>query len=103
MTRTAGAPPMRIPIDLLIGRTVVDRQGQSAGRIQEFRVHVRGNDWVVTDIVLGVGGLLERLHVGVTLIVGGITRRTLARADQIDITDPTHPRLTCAREDLRDA
>src|SRR5436853_188003 len=95
--------PRRIPIDLLVGRTVRDDTNQSVGRIQEFRVNVRGNDWVVTDFVLGVGGLLERLNVGVTLILGGKINRKIARAEQIDITDPKHPRLTCPREALRDA
>ena len=103
MTSDAGARPMRMPIDLLVGRTVLDSKGQSVGRIHEFRVKVRGTDWVVTDVLIGVGGLLERLHVGVSLILGRTTSRQIARADQIDITDPRHPRLTCAREDLRDA
>jgi hypothetical protein len=103
MTSKAGAPTIRMPIDLLLGRTVVASNGQSVGRIQEFRVDVRGSDWVVTDVVLGVGGLLERLNVGLKLIVGGKVGGKVARVDQIDITDPTHPRLTCAPEDLRDA
>ena len=103
MTMGARAPAIRMPIDLLVGRTVVAGNGQSVGRIHEFRVDVRGKDWVVTEVVLGVGGLLERLNVGIKLIVGGKVGRKIARVDQIDITDPKHPRLTCALEDLRDA
>jgi len=80
-----------MPIDLLVGRTVVAGNGQSVGRIHEFRVDVRGKDWVVTEVVLGVGGLLERLNVGIKLIVGGKVGRKIATVDQIDITDPKHP------------
>jgi hypothetical protein len=92
-----------LPLDRLVGRAVVDRDGRSAGRIQECQFDVRGREWVITAYVLGVGGLLERLNVGVKLVIGARIRGMLAPAPQMDISDPEHPRLTCRREELREA
>jgi hypothetical protein len=91
-----------LPVDQLVGRVVLDRDGQSAGRIEELRCEVRDSNWVVTEYVLGMGGLLERLNVGVRLVLGGRLHRRTARADQIDLSDPDKPRLTCRRDELRD-
>ena len=92
----------RLPVDRLLGRRVLDRDGQSAGRIQELRVDVR-DAWRVTTYVLGVGGLLERLHIGLTLLLGGRVRAKVVRADQVDLSDPERPRLTCGRDELPSA
>jgi hypothetical protein len=89
-----------LPLDRLIGRVVVDKNGESAGRIQELRVEVRSSHWVVTEYVLGMGGLLERLNLGVRLVLGARVQGRVARADQIDISDPARPRLTCRRDEL---
>jgi hypothetical protein len=89
-----------LPLDRLIGRVVLDRNGESAGRIQELRVDVRSSSWVVTEYVLGMGGLLERLNVGLRLVLGARVKGRTARADQIDISDPARPRLTCRRDEL---
>jgi hypothetical protein len=91
------------PVDRLVGRRVVDSDGKSAGRIEEFRVEVRGADWLITEYVLGVAGLLERLNVGVSLVVGRSTKARVAAAGQMDISDPAHPRLLCRRTELSDA
>ena len=91
------------PLDRLVGRPVVDRDGRSAGRIHEFRVAITQDKWVITHYVLDVAGLLERLNVGVKLVLGTRSGGKVARADQVDLSDSAHPRLTCRREQLQDA
>ena len=91
-----------LPVDRLIGRPVVDRDGQPAGRIQELRIERRNGEWVVVEYVLGVGGLLERLNVGLKLLLGSRTKRHTAPAERIDVSDPDAPRLICRRDDLRE-
>lgn len=91
-----------LPLDRIIGQRVLDRDGRSAGRLHECRVETRDGAWVVTEYVLGIAGLLERLNVGLKLVVGGRARRRVARADQLDISVPDHLRLNCRQGDLRD-
>ena len=103
---TANARPAAdrlLPLDRLVGRPVVDRNGQPAGRIEELRVETRNGEWIVVEYVLGVGGLLERLNVGLKLLLGARLRRRSAPAHRIDLSDPGSPRLTCGRDELREA
>jgi hypothetical protein len=100
--RPVGSRGELLPLDRLVGRVVVDRDGRSAGRLQELRVEVRNGEWIVTAYVLGMAGLLERLNVGVRLVLGGRLHGRTARPDQIDLSDPDKPRLTCRREELSD-
>jgi hypothetical protein len=94
-------PHTLTPMDLVVGRTVVDRDGESIGRIHELRADVRGDEWTVTHFVIGVGGLLERLGVAVKLIVGGSMRPYVVPVDQMDLSDPKQARVRCARSELR--
>lgn len=92
-----------VALDRLIGRPVIDRAGRSFGRIQEVRVKMRGSEWIVTHYLIGVAGLLERLGLGLKLIVGLRLSGYVVRAEQIDLSDPRHGRLTCARDELQAA
>jgi len=86
----------------LLGRRVLAGNNQSVGRIEEFRAEIRGTGCVVTEYVIGSAGLLERLGVGMRLLFGRTREGSVARWDQIDISDPDHPRLTCPISELRD-
>ena len=90
-----------IHLDRLLGRVVLTRNNQPIGRLEDCRVEKHGHEWTITDYVIGVAGLLERLGVGVSLVVGLRSGGYLARWDQLDISDPARPRLTCGAEDLR--
>jgi hypothetical protein len=89
-------------LDRLLGRQVRTANHRRLGRIEEFRAERRGAEWVVTGYVIGATGLLERLGMGVRLILGmrGIGGY-VARWDQLDLTNPDRPRISCPIEDLR--
>jgi hypothetical protein len=44
--------------------------------------------------------LMERLNVGVKALFGIGRGGRVARWDQIDLSDPDHPRLTCSVDEL---
>jgi hypothetical protein len=72
------------------------------GRLEEFRAERRGTEWVVTEYVIGAAGLVERLGLGVRLILG-MTRPSgyVARWDQMDLSNPDRLRISCSVSDLR--
>jgi hypothetical protein len=90
-----------IRLDRLMGRQVLTRNNQPVGRLEEFRVEERNGTWHVIEYVIGNAGLLERLGVGVKLVLGLRVHGQVARWDQLDISNPDRPRLTCAVEELR--
>jgi hypothetical protein len=93
-------------LDRLVGRTVLTANNRKLGRLEEFRARRRGPAWVIEEYVIGSIGLLERLGTRARLILGiarvaGRTGGFVARWDQLDLSNPERPRLTCAVEDLR--
>lgn len=86
--------------DRLFGREVRALDNQRIGRLEEFRTEMRGRSCTVTAYVIGVAGLSERLGVGVRRIFGLRVGGYVARWDQIDLSDPDHPRLTCPVDEL---
>lgn len=90
-----------VRLDLLIGREVLAGNNRRIGRLEEFRADVRNGTCVVTEMVIGVAGLLERLNLGVKMLLGRKRGGYVARWDQIDLSDPVHPRLTCSVSELR--
>jgi hypothetical protein len=94
--------PHELRLDRLLGRRVVGRNNEPVGRIEEFRAVRRGTGCVATAYVIGGAGLLERLGVGMRLLLGRHNRGGyVARWDQIDVSDPERPRLTCSRDELQ--
>lgn len=94
--------PRELRLDRLLGRQVIGRNNRPAGRLEEFRAEVRGNECVMTEVLLGAAGLFERLGMGVKLLFGHSTGGYVARWNQIDFSNPESPRLTCAVEELRE-
>ncbi len=89
-----------VRLDALLGREVHGINNRRVGRLEEFRAARHGTGCVVTEYVIGAAGLLERLHVGARMLAGRKRRGFVARADQIDLSDPNRLRLTCPLEDL---
>ena len=84
-----------IHVELLVGRRVLTRNGDSLGRIEE----VRANDQAeIVEFHVGKQALLERLS-----ILGLLSHKRKGyrvRWDQIDLTDPDRPALTVEEEEL---
>lgn len=89
-------------LDRLLGREVLTANNRRLGRIEEFHADRQGSSWVITEFVIGSAGLMERLGLGVRLILGvEPAAGYVARWDQIDLKDPERPRLTCSVSELR--
>ena len=89
-----------VRLESLLGREVLAGH-MRVGRIEEFRAEQRATGCEITDYVIGSAGLWERLNLGLKLLVGKSGSGYVARWDQVDISDPHHPRLTCTVEELR--
>jgi hypothetical protein len=90
-------------LELLLGRRVRDPEGRVVGRLEEFRATRDGDAWEVTAFDVGPSALLERLavrHFG-SLVPGTRPAGYRARWDQIDLSDPDHPRLTVPVDELQ--
>jgi hypothetical protein len=89
-------------LDRLVGREVHAANNRRVGRVEEFRAERRGDAWVIREYVVGTAGLLERLGLGVRLILGlKPGGGYVVRWDQLDLSNPERPRLTCPVADLR--
>jgi hypothetical protein len=89
-----------VRVDRLLAREVLAPNNQAIGRLEEFRAGKRGNGLVITEYVIGMAGLRERLGVSLSCCSAS-TGGYVARWDQLDISDPLHPRLTCPARELR--
>jgi hypothetical protein len=90
-----------IRLDRLVGREVYTANNRQLGRLHEFRAERRGPSWVITEFVIGAAGLRERLGLGVRLVLGfKPAGGYVARWDQLDLSNPDRPRLTCSIQDL---
>jgi len=97
-----------VHVELLIGRRVVDANGRKVGRIEEFLAEEKSDGLVVTEVLVGTYGLFQRLsifHFGMGFLRlfgarGGTAKPHEIPWHKIDLSDPEHPRLTCAREEL---
>ncbi len=90
-----------VRLDRLLGREVYTANNRRLGRLHEFRAKRQGSTWLVTEYMIGGLGLTERLGLGIRLILG--VKRSggyVARWDQLDLSDPERPRLTCPVKEL---
>ena len=85
-----------VRLDRLLGRNVLAGNNQTVGRLEEFRAVTRGGEYEITEYVIGPAGLFERLGVAAKRLFGVRLSGYVASWDQVDISDPDHPRLTCA-------
>ena len=95
-------------LELLLGRAVIDAAGERVGRIEEVRAEQQADEWVITEYLVGLAAIAERLS----------AQRLIARFlpwfqqpngrigycipwDKLDLSDPEHPRLTCTIKELQ--
>ena len=101
---------MEINVELLIGTKVRDVDGKDVGRIEEIRVERDEKACLVDAYLIGASALMERLSVWT--LVRPIGRFLHSRKlyslyrvpwQDMDLSDPRHPRLRIAERDLRHA
>jgi sporulation protein YlmC with PRC-barrel domain len=84
-----------ISLELLVGRAVLTKDGGRLGRIEEIKANDNAE---VTEFLVGKQAFLERLSA-----LGLFYRKKSGyriRWDQIDLSDPLAPTLTCQVTDL---
>lgn len=96
-----------INLELLLGRRVLSRAGKKIGRIEEIKAERQGDDLVLAEYHLGAPAALERLSassIGRAMLgLVGLhdpSNGRRVRWDQLDLSDPTQPRLLCDLSEL---
>jgi sporulation protein YlmC with PRC-barrel domain len=96
-----------VQIQSLLNRRVIALNGRRIGRLEEIRIERRGEDYVVSEYLVGTFAMFERLA---ALSIGRAVLKVLrltckgrgyrVRWDQLDIRDPSHPKLLCTVDNL---
>lgn len=98
---------MEIRVGQLLGRGVVDCDGQPLGAIEEIRASTTDGRCLVREYVTGVRGAFERLSA--SRVPSFLLRIAGAReasegvsipAHLMDLSDPMHPRTRCRKANL---
>lgn len=101
---------MEVNVEQLLGKKVCDVDGQDVGRIEEFRVERDDEACRVEAYLIGASALIQRLSAWT--LVRPIRRSLHGRSfysvyrvpwEDMDLTDPRHPRLRISKRDLRHA
>lgn len=89
-----------VRLERLLGTLLVDAHGYPVGCIEDVEAEPAGDDYLVTNVVVGPHGRLARLlgaaHQLPTLRALGLGRRQRIRRvpwTWLDLSDPAHPRL----------
>ena len=94
-----------IHVELLLGEKVFALNGLPIGRLEEIRTQLNKGHYFVSEFLVGKYAMLERLaawRIGRALLrlLGRRKEGYRIRWDQIDITDPAHPRVLCEVDEL---
>jgi sporulation protein YlmC with PRC-barrel domain len=99
----------RLQLDLLVGRRVYDAENRKLGRVDEIQLVREGDHYVVEGLLIGVGGLAERLGVAGPLKL--LERRLNLRSwhvqdhiidwEQVASIEESGVRLKVRREEVR--
>lgn len=89
-----------IHVELLLGEKVFALNGLPIGRLEEIRTEINKGHFFVSEFLVGRYAILERLaawRVGraVLRVIGKRKRGYRIRWDQMDLSDPGHPRVLC--------
>jgi sporulation protein YlmC with PRC-barrel domain len=96
-----------VPLELLLGRVVIDADGTSLGRLEEVTAEYEGDALVVRAFLVGRYAIATRLGAGalghalVRLLGGGRTFHALfVPWHAMDLSDPLHPRCTMRKAEV---
>jgi hypothetical protein len=101
---------MELSVELLLGTKVRDVDGEDVGRIEELRVERGDNGCLVEAYLVGTSALIDRLSAWtlvrpIKALLGARKVYTLYQVSwqDMDLSEPGHPRLRVAKRDLRHA
>ena len=94
-----------IHVELLLGEKVFGLNGLPIGRLEEIRTEVNKGHYFVSEFLVGKYAVLERLaawRIGRALlrVFGKRKEGYRIRWDQIDLSNPEHPRVLCDVDEL---
>jgi sporulation protein YlmC with PRC-barrel domain len=95
-----------VHVQLLLGEKVFGLNGQPIGRLEDIRTQESKGHFFVSEFLVGSYAMLERLaawRMGRTLLRLFRARKSEGyriRWDQLDLSDPHHPRLLCDVDEL---
>ena len=94
-----------IHVELLLGEKVFALNGLVIGRLEEIRTEINKGHFFVSEFLVGKYVLFERLaawRIGRSLlrVLGKRQEGYRIRWNQIDLTDPEHPRVLCDVDEL---
>ena len=99
--------PREARVEELVGRRLCDAEGRKVGRIEELVAEIDGTEWLVVEIHVGPGALLERivdlssLLPWMSALGKRLHRRYIIQWRDLDFSDPDHPRTFVRRGDLK--
>jgi len=101
---------MEVNVELLLGAMVRDIDGEDVGRIEEFHAERDDKTCLVTSYLIGASGVISRLSAWTLVrpISEFLNTRKLYSLYRVpwqdmDLSDPHHPKLRTAKRDLRHA
>ena len=94
-----------VHVELLLGEKVFGLNGLVIGRLEEIRTEINKGHFFVSEFLVGKYALFERLaawRIGRSLlrVLGKRKEGYRIRGNQIDLTDPAHPRVLCDVDEL---
>jgi sporulation protein YlmC with PRC-barrel domain len=107
VVNAADSPLREVQVEALLGRALHDADGRKVGRVEEFVVEQRGTEWIVVELHVGIGALLERVVELSTLVpmMSALQRKLSVRYrvpwHQLDARDPDHLRVRVRLCDLQ--
>ena len=90
-----------VKIELLLGHAVHDVTGAKIGRVAEIVAKKDGDEFVIEHYLVGPHAWFHRFAVhGLGLRLRGVAWQYRVEWDQMDLSDPHRPRVTCCRDEL---
>ena len=93
------AAPRTIRLETLIGRLVHTANNRPFGHIEEIRSEHRDGEHQITEYLLGSGALIERWSLARNFF-GRRREKRIVKWNQLDISNPRRPRLTCSVDEI---
>jgi len=90
-----------INVELLLGKKVFGLNNQRVGRIEEFAAELSDGNCYITEYHVGSYALFERVAAlsiarPILSLLGSWIKKSYAIPwNKLDLSDPSHPKLTC--------